>query len=822
MNKDIFKKASFTRILFLLVMFVSVFSVSFEAGAQTSLQARDLSTVRSDDVSNSELMRFVERGREEGMNVPEMFQMARQRGLPASEADKLIRRVRQIEEERRRQEMVETERVEREDPEDPEDPEAPDPERVVRMEDELRERIFGARLFRQEGLTFEPSMHVPTPRNYELGPGDEIVVDIWGEATNVYRLEVSNEGTVKIEHLAPIYVHGLTIDEAEERIIDKLKILYRGLRGSGTAQSTFARVNLGELRSIQVTIMGEVRVPGNYTLSSLATVFNALYNSRGPNNIGSFRNVKIIRRNETVATLDIYDLLIHGEQIDNIRLHDQDIIKVDPYDTRVDIQGAVKREGLFEMQENETLDDLIRFAGNFSDSAYTAHVRIHRNTPTERRIVTVKKEEFSSFNLHTGDAVFVDHIIDRFENRVEISGAVWRPGEFELKEGMTVYNLIESAEGLRPDAFGSRAIIYRLKDNFDFELVSFDLNRLMEDPQRYDIQLKAEDEVIIQNIFDMRDEYTVRIGGEVRNDSVYSFRENMTLEDLILKAGGFRESASEAKIEVFRRIEGEVLPETRSTRIAEIFTFDVNRNLALREEDKQFKLKPFDQVFIRRKPDYQVQHNVEIEGEVMYPGTYALVDRNERISDLIKRAGGITAEAYTKGATLKREEEWQAREEVELVFGFDEIIERDERRENYVGINLAKIISEPGSDEDLLLREGDVIRIPQEMQTVKVSGAVLRDVEVKHQDGRGVRYYINRAGGYSEDAFRRRAYVIYANGSIEARRNFLFFKMDPDIEPGAEIIIPEKADREPMDTREFISIMSSIASTAAIIVSLLR
>ena len=818
MNTFFSRKARVIRSIVFLVMCASLLFVSSEAGAQTKLEGRDLSNVRSEDVSNDELMRYVERVRDEGYSVPEGIQMARERGLPASEADKLIRRVRQIEEERRRQEVAEAERVEREDPEDPE---APDPDTIVRPEDQLRDRIFGARLFRQEGLTFEPSMHVSTPRNYELGPGDEIVVDIWGEATDVHRLEVSNEGTVKIDHLAPIYVHGLTIEEAEERIIDKLKTLYRGLRDSGSGQTVFARVHLGELRSIQVTIMGEVTSPGNYTLSSLATVFNALYNSRGPNNIGSFRNIKIIRGNETVATLDIYDLLIRGDQSNNIRLHDQDIIKVDPYDTRVDIQGAVKREGLYEMKEDETLDDLIRFAGSFSDSAYTAHLRIHRNTPTERKIKTVEKEDFAGFNLKSGDVVHVDEIIDRFENRVTISGAVWRPGEYELKEGMTVHDLIQKADGLRPDAYRTRAVINRLKDDFDFEIVSFDLGRLVENPSRNDIELKPEDEIIIQDIFEMRDEYTVNIEGAVREEGEYGFRDNMTLEDLILKADGFRESASEARIEVFRRITGEPAPSDRGDRLAETHMFEVSRDLSLQGEDKDFRLKPFDQVFVRRRPDYQEQRNVTIEGEVMYPGTYSIASRNERISDLIERAGGLTSEAYPEGATLIRETDEEERVEVELAAGYGEVIEREERTENHVGIDMPQIIASPGSAEDLFLREGDVVRIPEELQTVKVSGSVLRETEIRYQDGKSLRDYVNSAGGFAEDALRRRAYVVHANGNVEARRNYLLFNIDPDIKPGSEIIIPQEADREPMDTREFVSVMSSIASTAAVIVTII-
>jgi len=818
MKRSHFKRMDFIRFFSFLIIFLSLNSFTFDAEGSSPLQGRDLSNVRSEDISDSQLRDYIERGRDEGMRAPEVIQNARQRGLPASEADKLIRRVRELEMEERRRELEE-----RDPDEDPDIERMPDT--LVDPEDELDEvgeRIFGAQLFRQEDLTFEPSMHVPTPKGYILGPGDEIVVDIWGEATNVHRLEVSKEGTVLIENLGPVYVHGLSIEDASDRIIDELKRVYRGLRPGSPDQTTFARVHLSDLRSIQVTIMGEVHAPGNYTLSSLATVFNALYNARGPNNIGSFRSVKVIRGNEVAAELDIYDLLVHGDQSDNIRLHDQDIIKIDPYETRVDVRGEVKREGYFEMKETETMEDLLKFTGGFTDSAYTEKLRIYRYTTIERKIKTIEKEEFSSFNFRTGDVVFVDEVLDRFENRVNISGAVWYPGEFELKEDMTLYDLIEKANGLRPDAYRERAIINRLKDDFDFELVSVDLNRLLENPEEYDIKLKPEDEVIIKDIFEMREEFNVHIGGAVNETGDYSYREGMTLEDLILKADGFRESATEGRIEVFRRNIDEETTGIRSANLSETFRFAVARNLSLREEDKQFELKPFDQVFVRRKPNYEVQRNVDIEGEVMYPGTYALASRNERISDLIERSGGLTSEAYLPGASLLRERDVQQRDTVELEFGFDEVVEREDTEEIHVGIDLANIMENPGSSEDLFLREGDELRIPVELQTVKVSGAVLRDVELRHQEGRGVNYYVNRAGGYAEDAFKRRAYIVYANGSVEARRSFLFFNIDPDIKPGAEIIIPEKAERDPMDTREFISLMSSIASTAAVIVSILN
>jgi protein involved in polysaccharide export with SLBB domain len=417
--------------------------------------------------------------------------------------------------------------------------------------------------------------------------------------------------------------------------------------------------------------------------------------------------------------------------------------------------------------------------------------------------------------------VFVDQVLDRFENRVNVSGAVWRPGEFELKEGMSVYDLIMEAEGLRPDAYRSRAIINRLKDNFDFDLLSFDLDRLMEDPDEYNIPLRPEDEIIIQTLFDMRENYTVLIEGAVRENGEYPYRDNMTLEDLILKANGFLESASEARIEVFRRIIGKPVPASRGNRLAETFVFDVSRNLNLREADKQFKLEPFDQVYVRHKPDYHVQQNVVIEGEVMYPGTYTLANRNERISDLIRRAGGLTPEAYPEGATLVRDIGQLERVQVELIPGFGEIIDTITNEENYVGINLPRILARPGSSDDIFLREGDVIRVPLELQTIKVSGAVLREVEVRHRDGRNLMYYVNRSGGFAEDALKRRAYVVYANGNVEARRNFLFFRSNPQIDPGAEIIIPQKPERDRMDAREFITILSSVASTAAVVVTII-
>jgi protein involved in polysaccharide export with SLBB domain len=419
--------------------------------------------------------------------------------------------------------------------------------------------------------------------------------------------------------------------------------------------------------------------------------------------------------------------------------------------------------------------------------------------------------------------VFVDEILDRFANRVTITGAVWRPGEYELKEGMTLSTLIMEAEGLRPEVFRSRALINRLTDNMDFSILAFNVDDVLNNPGRYDILLRNEDEVIIRSIHEMREEMNVAIHGEVQKAGNYQYREDMTLEDLILKAEGFRNSASEARIEVFRRITGHPSPETRGSRLAETFTFEVERNLTMHELARSFKLEPYDQVYVRRRPDYQVQQSVKIEGEVMYPGAYTLSDRNERVSDLVKRAGGLTVEAYVPGATLTRQalqlERTGANLEGVLALGEDEGEETPDNQINYIGIDLGRILNRPGSVDDVFLRPGDVIKIPAELQTVRVNGGVLRDSEIRHIDGKRIRYYVNRSGGYSEDARKRSAYVVYANGDVSARRNFLVFSSVPEVTPGAEIIIPRKVEKQRLSPGERISILSSVVTMSAVVLT---
>ncbi len=800
------------RLLPVLLLGGAFMVIQPDTGSAQALDQQDLSEVSAEDISDEELRRYMRRAEAEGISESEALRMARERGMRQSEIDQLRNRIEAMEME----DLDDEDELRREEDMEERDDLEPD---TLEITDEER-RIFGYSLFAEREISFEPSVSIPTPKNYQLGPGDELIIDIWGETENTYRLEVNNEGNIPLENLGPVYVNGLTIEEANDKILQNLKRLYSGLR-SGSNQNTWALVSLGRVRSIQVTLMGEINTPGTYTMSSLSSVFNALYLSGGPNGTGSFRTIEVIRDNEVVSELDLYDFLVHGDQSDNIRLRDQDVIKVNPYQERVEVEGEIKRPGIYEMREGETLDRLIEYTGGFNEYAYTRQVTVHRNTPTQRSIISVNNDGFGDFEMQSGDSVVVGEILDLYENRVIINGAVWRGGEFELKEDMTLYELIEEADGLRPDAFQSRAVIYRVRDDFTTEVIPFSVSQLMNDPEEHDIKLRPGDEVRIPNIFEMREEYHVTIRGAVQQTGEFHFRENMSLEDLILEADGFLDAASEAQIEVARRVEGEASPEYRGRQMAEIFRFEVDRDLSLDEEARDFRLQPFDHVFVRRKPDYQEQINVSVEGELMYPGDYALEMRNERISDIIERAGGLTEEAYLEGATLIRPRDSEERPEVDLDFidpESDTIDIDDQRDEVYVGIDLVSIMENPGSAEDLYLREGDVLSIPEEPQTVRISGAVLRETEVRYREGFSYRDYINQAGGYAENARERRGYVIYANGEVDRRRSFLYLTSSPDIEPGAEIIVPERPERDRLTTSEIVSISSAVVSMATSVI----
>jgi protein involved in polysaccharide export with SLBB domain len=702
---------------------------------------------------------------------------------------------------------------------------------------DLRPKIFGSELFSKNNLSFEPNLRMATPRGYIIGPDDQLLIDLSGDNDVNYDLKVSPDGTIRLQYVGPVSVGGLSIEQATSKIKTSLASTYPSVRNGRTSIS----VNLGNIRSIKVTILGEVIKPGSYTLSSLSSVFNALDASGGPNSNGTFRKIQVIRNNKVVSTVDVYDLLLNGIQKGNIRLQDQDVINIPVYQSRVEVAGEVKRPALFEVLSGENLADVIRFAGGFSNQAYTAQIKVLQNTNKERSITDVPAESFNTYGPLNGDKYVVEKILDRFANRVEISGAVFRPGEFELDKGLTLKGLIAKADGLTEDAFLNRGYISRLNTDNTPSLISFDVAKIIAGTEP-DINLQREDKVTISSLFDLRDEYKVSIQGEVRQPGTFDFGESMSLEDLIQMAGGFKEGATPNRIEISRRVKNSDAL-SKSAKTAELFTVDVDQNLKLQGDT--FKLQPFDIISIRNSTGYEVQRQVKIEGEVLYPGVYTITSKDERISDLVKRAGGLTPSAYTEGASLKRPGPDAAnlddknaidnREEEERKLLNLKRLQQSGAKDtatseinqkiitsDLVGINLDRILKSPGSRFDLLVEEGDILRVPKQLQTVKVTGEVLSPNSIVFSPRKTFKQYVSGAGGFTFNAYKKGAHIRYANGSVQAASKFLFFNNYPKVLPGAEILVPKKAEREPLSVQGWIGIGTAVASLAAIVVSLLR
>jgi protein involved in polysaccharide export with SLBB domain len=586
-------------------------------------------------------------------------------------------------------------------------------------------------------------------------------------------------------------------------------------------------------------LTGEVVKPGTYTLPSLATVFNALYASGGPSENGSFRRIQVIRNNRVVSTIDTYDFLVNGLQKGNIRLQDQDVIHIPVFQTRVEVAGEVKRPAFFETVTGENIQNVLNFAGGFNTRAYTGRIKVLQNTEKERRITDIASTDFRTYNPRNGDKYIIEEILDRFENRVEITGAVFRPGQYELEKGLTLRALINKAEGLTEDAFLNRAYINRLNMDNTLSLISFDVAKIIAGSAT-DIPLQREDRVTISSLFDLRDEYKVMIQGEVRDSGTYKYAERMSLEDLIQMAGGFKEGATPNRIEISRRIKNSDAM-SASARTAEVFTVNIDQNLALSEQ--RFELKPFDVISVRGSEGYQIQRQVTLEGEVLYPGTYTIMRKDERISDLIKRAGGLTPTGYADGASLKRpgprpvqdknainDQDEEAKKFLNLKrvqqTGVRDTLAADVEQKliqsDLVGIELAYILNHPSSKVDLIVEDGDVIRVPRQLQTIKVTGEVLNPNNIVFSSGKGFKQYVNGAGGFTSSALKKGAYIKYANGSVESARKFLFFNNYPKVKPGAEILVPKRAAVERLTAQGWIGIGTAVASMAAIIVSLLR
>ncbi len=676
-------------------------------------------------------------------------------------------------------------------------------------------QIYGHRVFNSRALTFEPSDNLATPQNYRLGPGDEILIDIWGTSEDHLRQTISPEGSIMIAQIGPVYLNGMTINDANKHIKNTFSSKYAGMNDA----ETDIQVTLGQVRTIQVDILGEVATPGTFRLSPFSSVFHALYRAGGINDIGSLRNIQVLRNGKKIAGVDIYDYLFKGKTNGNIRLQEGDVIIVPPYEQLVNIDGNVKRPMYYEIKPNETIKDILDYAGGFTGDAYEGMVKVARQAGTENELYNIETGDFATYQLRDGDMITVGTILDRYANRVELKGSVYRPGLFAIDEQVTtVGDLIRKADGLTDDAYTDRVLLYREGENLELQLMAVDLKEILEG-KAPDVLLKRNDIVVVMSIHELEERGALTIAGQVARPGTYPFAMNTTLEDLILQAGGLLEGASTARVDIARRIV-DPTSTVQTPQLSEIFSVSIENGLAV-GEGKGFRLMPYDHVTIRTSPGYATQQTVSIGGEVLFAGSYVLQRRNERMSELVNRAGGVLEGAYLRGAHLMRrltDDEIAARQEVLRLAmmnssgnnNSDSIaVSKIQVSSTYnVGIDLERALQNPGSHYDLVLQPGDQLFIPEQQSTVKISGDVMFPNVVIYEPGKKMKYYVEQAGGYGHNARKGKAFIVYMNGTVaRAKRN-------TPIEPGCHIIIPSKPNKIGTDWTKILTLATSFSSVA--------
>ncbi len=677
----------------------------------------------------------------------------------------------------------------------------------------MKKRVFGRDIFNNKELSFEPNMNIATPQRYVLGPGDNVIIDVYGASQKTFNVVVSPDGEVTIEDFGPIKVSGLTVEQANAKV--------RSLLGARYSSSK-TKLTVGQTKTMMVNVMGEVKVPGTYTLSAFATVFHALYMAGGINDLGTLRNIKVYRQNRLVTVVDIYDYILNGKLTGNIRLMDNDVIVVGPYDCLVTISGKVKRPMIYEMKKSESVGSIIKYAGGFTGDAYTKAVRLLRKTGREYSVFNIGEFDINSFHLADGDSIGVDSIINRYENMVEIKGAIFRPGMYNIgKDINSVRTLIEHAEGLTEEAFTNRAIIHRMKSDRTLEVIAVDVKGIM-DGSVADVPLKKNDVLFIPTKSEMQTKRTITIHGEVNYPGMYVYADHETLEDFILQAGGLKDKASIIKVDVARRI---LNPKaiTNDSVIAKTYTFALKEGFVI-DGTPGFELQPFDEVYVRKSPGYSHQQNIQVEGNVMFAGTYTLSSKNERLSDIIKKAGGVTDLAYVPGARLERRITPDERLRMQTVIKMAQM--QSGKKDSldmkkldlgdtyYVGIELDKALKEPGGDADLVLREFDRIIVPEYNGTVKISGDVMYPNTVAYEKGRKAGWYINQAGGWGNRAKKSHTYIVYMNGTVAKVGH------NAKVRPGCEIIVPSKPESSGKSLTQWLSIGTSVASIATMIATM--
>ncbi|MDA0758353.1 MAG: SLBB domain-containing protein [Bacteroidetes bacterium] len=831
---------------------IFTFTVSISSYSQN---ISDISGVNFSELKNSQIDLLLRRAGAQGYSQFDLLKMARDQGMDPSKINELnkkfkstetIARVSQnastpLEDTRLRQRWVEEMEVFR------------------KMEDS---DIFGYNVFRGNTfLSFQSNLNIPTPLDYVIGPGDKLYIDIYGQSENYYQAEISPEGNVILENVGPVNLSGLTLLEAEKRLVSRLKKVYQGIN----QKKTFIDISVGIPRAIRVNIVGEVNLPGTYNFSAFNTVYNAIYVAGGITEKATLRDIKLFRNNKLVNTVDVYKFLTKGDGSSNIRLENNDLILVSPYSNRISIDGAVKLPGKFEFKNNETLSDLIFYSGGFTENASTKKIKVTRIINDQLKIVDINSDQFDFFQLKTGDKFQVEEIINKYNDRIIVKGAVYRPGVYSISDKMTINDLITKAEGLKPDVFLNRATVTRTNSDYSTTNISLNLKEELQNPQ---FNLEEEDVITIFSINDLSEEGYVEISGEVSNSGVYPYSKNISLIDLILSAGGFKDNATGKRVEITRRVSNE---NSNNEILSKVIIVNLSKDLEGISESDNFKLSPFDQVIVRKNPNFYIQQYANIEGEVMYPGQYAISSKNDRISDLLERAGGLKKFAYEKGATLIRLTEFSEPEsdvqkkindlinlkakvlnkevlsesDISLVERLDkdlknlnleknnnqnlssyakkerisEIVKRNAvsndipiSKSEAIGIDLGSIVKSPGSKSDLLIEEGDVIIIPKKLETIRLRGELLYPTTVRFSPGRTLKYYINSSGGFDSKAKRSGTYVVYANGDVARTKKFLFFNIYPKAEPGSEVIVPKKSLKNPIATSQILNFTTGLAT----------
>lgn len=864
------------KLLFRIIIFVILLNSINILSEQQQLRAQslsELSNLNVDELSDVQLRELIRKASENGLSEIELLQLAKLRGVSDFQLEKLKNRIEGLD-----SSTASSRSGSQAGKRDPRI--QGDMNEIAQgffkyqqdlffMEEE-ESPYFGGGLFynKNRKLTFEPNINVPTPKNYILGPGDMLYIDIYGQSERYIEVSINPDGFAIIENVGPISLSGKSIEEASAIVKNRLSNYFEGMKGPNP--NTFVQVTLGNVRSIQVHLVGELRLPGTFTLSSFSSVFNALYAAGGPNENGTFRNIKLVRRNKTIAIIDIYDFLVNGTANLNLQLQDQDVVLVEPFESRVNVEGEVKRPKIFEVKQGESFAQLLKYTGGFTDEAFRERIAVSRITGKERSVSDIFNSQFEIFTVKGGDKYTVNKVLNRFTNRVQIKGAVFREGNYALTEGLTLKALIQNADGVRGEAYLERASILRTNEDLSTEVLTVNLRDVLRGTVE-DILLQREDVVRIASIYDLKEEFYVQVTGEVKKPGTYPYSKQMTVEDLIILAGGLREAANTEDIEIARRIEN---PE--SGVFSTLIPTSINQDLSVSNGSEV--LIPFDNVIIRRRPNFTLEKMIFIEGQVNSPGAFAVQSAKERISDVINRAGGLTDFAYPKGATLIRRTEYyetdseQLRRQKNLLDlqqklqfdpnnteGQELLLERlfkdlgnkqadqnsaaessavsEIKKETIAGIaeskadfssikikqteavaiDLEKIINNPGSDFDLILEEGDIISIPRQLQTIRMRGDVVYPTTVRYENLKGLRHYINKAGGFDSRANKKRTYVVYANGEVSRTRSFLGLRAYPKVEPGAEIFVPTKGPKAILRPGEVIGLTTGLATLALII-----